>query len=444
MNDEQNKMGIHHVGEDVIYYAGDRVITRSSNKAMQQTYKIDSPICNLDIDLKIEPQAAFEGIKELVSLSPEIGRLLVAQAIAGITREAFNKTGFTPCTVLFIKGKSNMLKSHYVPHLTQLYDRADGVRADTRFNSTKRFIEDILCENCECTVVIDDLHTAESKGIKRSNENTAEEIIRRVGDDTGRGHKEGNEMVQKKFRGNVIFIGEYAIGRESTIPRMLIAELTLRPDGAILDDYQRHKPLLVSTFYYYFIQWYVDNYNAICNEIDKRISEFRKKEGVADIHGRLLDTQFYLQTSYMIFLEYCRDSGFITQEDAIDEFNYFSDQLIELILAQQKKLDQDGDGPQKRNYLKLIRKLYRRGKFRLADNAENFCEDRHDGLIYYECLCIRRKSLEKKLHKISADIKIDEVISSLIENKALKLVKEKNSVQIVGKRFYAIWLDALK
>ena len=231
---------------------------------------------------------------------------------------------------------------------------------------------------------------------------------------------------------------------------MLIAELTIRPDGTILDKYQRHKPLLVSTFYYYYIQWYVDNYKEIYNEIDKRITEFRETNTESHIYGRLLDAQLYLQTSYMIFLEFCRDSGFITQEDALDEFSYFRDQLISLILAQQTRSEQDESKPQEINYLKLIRKLYKKGKFRLADSAETFCKDKHDGLIYYECLCVRRESLEKKLHKILPDVKIDEVTKSLEAQNALKVV-DKRTVKIstLNKeagaiRFCAIWLSKLK
>lgn len=446
------KMGIQHTDASVIYIAGDRVITRSSDKEVKQECRggDSNHKHKLDIDLGIKPQDAFKGMKELISLSPEIGRLLVAQAISGISREVFLRARFTPCTILFIKGKSNMLKSHYIPHLTQLYDRGTDIRAATRFNSSNRFIEDLLCEYDECTVIIDDLHTAESERIKRSNECTAEEIIRRVSDDTGRGHKEGNELVQKKFQGNVIFIGEYSIGKGSTNSRMLIAELTIRPDGTILDKYQRHKPLLVSTFYYYYIQWYVDNYKEIYNEIDKRITEFRETNTESHIYGRLLDAQLYLQTSYMIFLEFCRDSGFITQEDALDEFSYFRDQLISLILAQQTRSEQDESKPQEINYLKLIRKLYKKGKFRLADSAETFCKDKHDGLIYYECLCVRRESLEKKLHKILPDVKIDEVTKSLEAQNALKVV-DKRTVKIstLNKeagaiRFCAIWLSKLK
>ena len=352
--------------------AGDRVITRSSTTNLKFEIDLEALPFRLDIDTKLSPDQAFDGMRELICLSPEIGRVLVAHVVSGLVRAAFKEAGFTPCTVLIVTGKSGMLKSHYVPQITQLYNRADGIKVDSRFNSTQRFIEDIISAHDECTVVIDDLHTAAAKSIRRNNEITAEEILRRISDDTGRGHKEGDLAIQKKFGGNVVFIGEYIIGRESTMPRALVVNLTKKIDGVVLDKYQRRQPLLLSTFYYYFLQWYVNHFKEICEWIDERLTEFRKTTVNSPIHGRLLDTLFYLQTSYMIFLEFCKMSGFISEEDALDEYDSFGNQLIKLILKQQDLFESNEPKSGHVNYLKIIRKLYKKGKFRLADDAASF------------------------------------------------------------------------
>lgn len=445
------RLGLAHVEKEVVFRAGDRIITRSSAEKLKSQIELGILPFRLDIDTELLPNQAFEGMRESICLSSEIGRLLVAHVISGLIRAAFKEAGFTPCAVLVVTGDSGMLKSHYVPLITQLYNRADGISCDTRFNSTPRFIEDLLAEHDECTVVIDDLHTAAAKSIKRTNEITAEEIIRRISDDTGRGHKEGDSKVQKKFGGNVVFIGEYIIGRESTMPRALVVNLTKKINGVILDKYQRRQPLLVSTFYYYFLQWYVENFKDICEWIDKRLTKFREATVNSFMHGRLLDTQFYLQTSYMVFLEYCKDSGFISEEDALDEYDSFENQLYKLILEQEERFRSNESKSEYVNYLKLIRKLYKKGKFRLADSAMAYRPEKHDGLIYYNCLCLRRKSLEKRLHKVLPDIKINNVIDSLVDKHALKLVKDKRTVKIskldksVGsQRFYAIKLDLLE
>lgn len=440
-----DRLGIHRLGEEILFVAGNRLIVPSGHSAAVQNLEVKDLGFHLDIDPNLEPKEAFDGMQELISLSNEIGRVLVAHTVAGITRAAFKEVGFTPCAVLVILGQTGMLKSHYVSHLVQLYNRSDEIRAVTRFNSTNRFIEDVLDEYAECSAVLDDLHTAEARSIKRTNETTAEEIIRRIADDTGRGRKEGKALVQKKFRGNVVFIGEYTIGKESTIPRALVAELTKAPDGRVLDEFQRHQPLLVSTFYSLFIQWYVNHFREICGVIDRDLTEFRSQTANSETHGRLKDTYFYLQAAYKIFLEFCVDSEFCGEQDALDEYNEFVEILYGLIQAQQARFR-----PEKRdceqNYLGAIQYLYQQKRFRLADSKEQFQKKEYDGLFYYRCLCLRGQCLERELEKIFPDFNLSDAVQALREKGALKLVSNKNTIQISGLngiRFYAIKLKFL-
>lgn len=437
--------GMHCIDGVRFFVAGNRIITDSSNNKAMPKLNLDNVKFQMDIDSELTASESFEGMRELISLSPEIGKVLVAHTISGIIRAAFEKAGFIPCAVLMIVGKSGLLKSHYVPHLVQLYNRKDEVKAVTRFNSSPSFIEKTLSEYSECTAVIDDLHSAASKGIKNRNENTAEEIIRRISDNTGRGHKEGNTLVQEKFRGNAVFIGEYTFGQESTIPRALVVELTKRPDGGILDKYQRKQPLLVSTFYYFFIQWYVAHFSVICDEIDVRLTKFRENMNYSSIHGRLCDVQFYLQISYMFFLEFCKEFGFISEKDSLNEYKIFCFQISKLVQKQQERLRIDSAG-EAVDYLKLIRKLYKQGKFCVVKKEKEFDPEKHDGIIHYECLCLRRESIECKLRDINDSFSVDDCIRNLLAVDALKRCEQKRTVQINGtggRRFYAVKLERL-
>lgn len=442
---ELEGLGIKRLNEkQIVFVLGDRVTTRSSDTDHLPCIRLQKSAVRLDIDSQITAEEAFDGMRELIRLSSQIGRVLVAHVISGMMRAAFKEAGFTPCAVLLVTGESGMLKSHYVPHLTQLYNRKDGIKAETRFNSTACYIEEILSQYNECTVVIDDLHTAESKSSMKRNEVTAEEILRRISDNTGRGHKEGNTLVQKEFGGNAVFIGEYTIGKGSTISRALVVPITKRPNGSILYKYQQ-KPLLVSTFYYFFITWYVDHYDDICELIDERLSRFRQRNEEQDIHGRLCDTQFYLQISYMFFLEFCRDSGFLSTKDVIGEYKDFCCQLEALIIEQHKRCREDDTGITEVDYLKLIRKLYQSNSFKLAKCKDEFDINKHDGLYHYDgYVCLRGQKLVKKICKIIPDTKQEQISRYLLDKGALKQVKEKNTVQIDGTRFYAIKQDLLE
>ncbi len=436
-------VGINYVDNGVNFVAGDRVITRSDGNVSSYNYELPNSPFRLNIDDTITKDEAFKGVYELINLSSEIGRVLIAHTITGLTLSAFKEVGIMPCAILMIVGESGMLKSHYIPQITQLYNRSDGVKPETRFNSSKRFIEDILCEYSECTVVIDDLHTAESKGIKRSNETTAEEIIRRISDNTGRGRMEGKSTVQKEFNANVIFIGEYTIGQESTRPRVLVVPLTKRPDGGVLDKYQRKQPLLVSTFYYYFLQWYVDNFESVKGEIDKRLTELRQTASSSNLHGRLRDAEFCLNMSFIIFLEFCAESGFITEKQARTEYLLFTDYLREIVNDNQNRFQTNCEN-ENEDYLSYIKKLYISNSFCLSDGKKSFDVNKHDGLFHNDCLYLRSKKLEDKLRCLFPDIDMRKAIKDLVDKEALRAGKDKNTHQIDGKRFYVIPLNKLQ
>ena len=442
------EIGLHNIDGKKIFLAGDRVFTRSSD-THSFGVKYGGKLFKLDIDDNFSPQEAFKGMTELISLVPGVGFLLLVYAIAGIIREAFIEAGLTPETILMVIGKSGMMKSSYIVQITQLYNRNSGVRADSRFDATLSFIEKYLSKYRNCTVTIDDIHTAASSKIKNRNETTAEEIVRQISDNIGRGHMVGNELVQDKFDGNAVFIGEYPIGSGSTTPRMLYVEFTERPDGKILHKYQCEKKLLMPTFYSYFIQWYVDNFEDIKKTIIDRLTKFRTASTMPQVHGRLADTLFYLQASALIMLEYCAESEFISEDEAIRLFEKFEIYVFQLINNQQHIYSQQSSVPADLNYLNIIMGMYNGSAFTLAKDVKRFDPDKHDGLIHYKCLCIRCDKLDAIMSLRLESYNRTKMINELKDKGALKLNNDgKNTIQIgsalKGKRFLAIYLDKLR
>ena len=445
------RTGLHRINDIVFFFTGKDIIVRKVDNDLKDKIWIeDSPLV-LDMDPDISLKESFDGMWELINLVPETGVILLAHAIGGIMQQAYRDAGFNPCTILEVVGESGMFKTTYVPQIVQLYNRSKGIRPETRFNSTNRFIEDLLCSYYDCTIVIDDLHTAQSSEIKRKNEVTAEEIIRRISDNTGQGHKEGNSMVQREFRANVVFTGEYIIGQESTASRLLVVQMSKRPDGKILDKYQREKPLLVSTFYYYFIRWYLEHYEEVVTEINERLTRFRTNAVDFSIHGRLRDSIFYLQTSFMFFLEFSHQSGFLHKGKATYLHDKFGIWLNELVREQQNRIGANHEKKGDMDFMEFIRKMYKSKKIFIAKSVETFNPEVHDGLIYYECLCIRREILKKFVRKFNPCINVEEVLRKLVSANALKLVGDKRTVKIsklnktIGSiRFYAIHLHVLE
>ena len=444
-----DRTGIFNVDGRIIYVAGDKIIGSLSDRVIIQSegsiddVELAPSQFQLDIDPNLTMEEAFEGMAELISLS-EIGRPLLAHAISGITRSAYTAAGATPSTTLEIVEGTGKFKTYYSATVTQLYNRADGVEPVTRLDSTDSFIENLLHQYSECTVVVDDRCTAASSKIKRKNDETAEKIMRQVGEKIGRGKMSGNTRIQLKPRGNLVITGEHPTGAISTIARGLMVSPTRPIDSERLDKYQRREPLIISTFYYYFIEWYVSNYNEICTELFQRLTRHREK--VPKIHPRLWETQFSLQSAFMLFLQFCEASGFITAEEARNEYLDFGTQLAELVQAQNARINPDKEESKKINYLKIIRKQVKNGSIRYAENKKQYLKNpnNYDGLIHYGCLCLRRDKLEKRIRDVVREGKINDAIQELLERNALKLVQEKYQVKINGVgNFYAIWLEML-
>jgi len=477
------KLGIHNIENTMIYCAGSLFIQASGvsciTGADSGMHGAEAGICDLesdvsytkdsldielgsfsqrlaiDLDLYSEKDC-FDGMIKLIKLSPKVGRVLHAHAITGIMRSVYLKARIAPCAVLQAVGKTGMFKTTYTSFLTQLYNRDIDIRPATRLNATKPFIEKLLHENADCIVVLDDIHPAEDRDIVRKNEATLEEMTRRIGDITGRGHMKGNKKVEQPPNCNVITTGEYIYGKGSTAARMLTVDFIDTIDSVGLQECQ-NEPLLVSTFYYYFIKWYVSNYHGIKELVKKSLDDFRSRVSLADIHKRLNESYFCLNTGFALFLKYCEDKGFMSGEAAKDTLLSFQRQLVDLVYRQNDIHESnDGIGGMASNtcMVGIIRQLYKGNKFHLAESRNSFVEGVHDGLIHNKCLCLRSKKLEAKIQLFAPNARIEDIKAELRYKGALISGTNGDTKQIYsknvdgkgtgGRRFFFIPLVKLR
>jgi hypothetical protein len=155
--------------------------------------------------------------------------------------------------------------------------------------------------------------------------------------------------------------------------------------------------------------------------------------------------------AYYNYLKFCEESGLVSEEIKEYERENFMHYINNLINKQQSRMNEEDELEERNCYLKTISKLYRKGKFRLAEKPEQYDPNNHDGLIYYKCLCLRRERLTEFMEKEYPRDSIKKIIKELDVQNALKIQSEgKKTVKIsklregVGSlRFYAIWLDKL-
>ena len=292
---------------------------------------------------------------------------------------------------------------------------------------------------CDCVVALDDLFPANNREMKRKQEQLLYEITRIIGDGIMPARMNGKCLMKKPPLCGVIFTGEYLIGAGSDAARLLPVEMT-PPDGKKLKHFQDN-PLIISTFYYCYIKWYIANFNEICEMLKQWLTVYREIQ--LGVHDRLKETHFFLNTAYVLFLQYLSEIGVISEQNARDLHFSFSQLLTRLVKEQQSRVEQ-GKNDENRtvDFLSTIRTAYLNRLFRLADSAQQF-QKGYDGLIHQNCLCLRGEALKK----LFPHYHIRDISESLDACSALKKVGGKNTIQIYGtggKRFYAIPLLRLQ
>jgi len=141
------------------------------------------------------------------------------------------------------------------------------------------------------------------------------------------------------------------------------------------------------------------------------------------------------------------DKGFTTPENAKQQQLEFRQVLTSLVRQQDERVRMSNDAEaQKPNYLSIIHNLYNSKVLRLADDIANL-KEKHYGLIYEDCLCLRSVKLMPEIIKLIPNANLNDVIDSLTAQGAIKPGNDKTSIQISGgggKRFLAIPLKKLK
>ena len=439
-----NRLGLHMIEDVPVFCVGDRLIR---SPAHEQSSEINIELEELPNKLAIDTMRyselqAVQGMMKLINLSPSAGKVIFAHTLLSIMRVLYTNAGVIPSCIVYLVGVTSTKKTTYSAFMTQLYDRDKGIQRPTRLNGSIPGSETLLHDKVDCVVILDDLFPAKGQ-TKLHQEKTLVELVRIIGDNSGRVIMRGNEVVSKEPQCGVITTGEYLFGTGSDAARLL--PIKFEPINNIKLAECQKEPLVVSTFYHYFIAWFISNYHSIQTWVAESLIDSRKTNlGVVD---RLQETHFCLSSAYRIFLRYCIEKGFTTPYNARTQDSLFKNQLLALIKEQHKRTEMNSDDKSENvDYLGLIKALYSGKVFRLAESM-NKLKGKPHGLIYDGHLCLRGKKLMDELLRYFPKATLKDVGDSLLAKKALKIVGDKRSIQISGGggiRFYAIPLKKLK
>lgn len=432
-----NQLGVSKIKGNAVFCTGQDIIRSSGG--IEFEFTIDSVLQKqvLDIDPELTERQAASEMFNLLSLSADSGRVILAQKLLYLMREAYVDAGVKPNVCVYLYGETGTNKTTLSSFLVQMYNRRQGVMSPIRLNASVAASVKILSETVDDVVVLDDLCPAESSQIRRKQEETLTEITRYIADGIGPARMRGKKLSKETPKCGVLFTGEYLIGKGSDAARLLPVKMK-RPNGEKLKWFQ-DRPLIVSTFYYFYIKWFIERYDDITKLIREWLKYYRKSN--LGVHARLQETHFFLNTAYVVLLQYCYEKDFLSKQTAIRLYFSFCELLTLLVQQQDRRVKGENfSEAENKNYFEGIRTLYENGQMSIASNVEEFNIKLHDGLLYKNKLYLRGN----KMLSYFPNSTLEDIADSLEAQGALEIGKKSRTKQISGlngMRFYVILLN---
>lgn len=434
-----SRPGLYKINGEAIFCTGGEVIRPPASATQTSEIEIEPMVQHLDFDNNISEAEAAAEVLNLISLFPNPGRIILSQMLVALLRQAYEDAGNRPSFCVFLHGRTGTQKTTLASFLTQIYNRADRIAEPTRLNTSHASAVEMLIDLTDQVKVFDDLFPAASSSVRKKQEETLSEITRYIGDGSIPARIKSGKVRERQPKCGVLFTGEYLIGEGSDAARLLPVEMT-KPDTTALSNFQK-RPLIISTFYRYFIMWVIKNYKETVSYLKEWLEEYRKTD--LGVHDRLCETHFFLNSAYSLFLTYCGEKSVLSENEIALLHRDFLNLLSKLVREQNKRVCPTASvqSPQG-NALNRIRELYRSKQLSIADDKRQFSDQQHDGVIHRGCLCLRPKALSRFFPSNN----IEGIARELDDQGALSKGKDSPIKKISaskGKYFYWIPLSCL-
>ena len=292
-------------------------INDGSGLCYQVGLKNDHTLPNIDF---YDKKAIFDtgfSFREIGHYNPAI-EFLWLYAHFAFTALFLRKSGIPFQFLLFVKGKTNSLKTATVSTLADVFsiNREVGIRLD----STAASLRDYVLERNDTVILIDDFsNTLNAKN--RIMEKNAEFLIRAIGDgkfSSKLSTDKSEKVAMNTVRAAVILTGEELPSlSESSMYRIVTLPVNRETfDGRKLLGFQ-NEPRILQNYFHLFIKFLTENQNHFTAKLRQRFYEYRKKiEDIFEI-PRLVDIAAVISVQIEIlsgFAVYCGESDSFVYE----------------------------------------------------------------------------------------------------------------------------------
>ena len=383
----------------------------------------------------------------LWSAAPSIAKLTLLYFFTGLLRQLYKDAGVPVDFVLYLSGIQQSRKTTLVKETCSLYCR------DTEMDFALRTVEKTSIPTAEklisafkdTTLVLDDVSKTGNRNYQKTQEEIVEKVTRMIGNRSRKSSSLGNGIREYMPNANVVFTGEYIpCLPESTLSRMLIAEITSPVDSSWLTEFVK-EPLMFSTVAYSFIAWVQLSYEKIMCSIGKNFANYRKKRGEeVPYQERIQEHAFILRNTYYLLSEFMSENGYL--EEMFCSGQDVSELLHQLLEKQVEIMGKTALKDMKQDFCQVFAKLYTEGQLEVAESFEDYDKKRDDGFKRNGCICISTAKICSIMRHYYKDysITVKAITKQLNDNHFLVSDSNRNTKKVNAKRYLHIIKSAVK
>ncbi len=307
-----NRMGWHLYENRMIYCFGSKVIGVATANVSEKL-KCMFPE---NVEPAFDQKKVSYDILKMLCCCGENGYSLLLSGIYSFLKKVFEDAGIEKKYVLYIYGKSATYKTTLARYFSCWGPGWDR-KIIFSLESTNRAREEELTKFSDCMCVLDDLAPLKNRSASKQRDDQIGSIIRSTVNNAERKRMVGGKTVSMMVDVQLVVTAERILEIESIMNRcwLLNAEKFLA-SKKFLNFIQKH-PNLIGTFFSFFIDWVISNYEKIISLIQsgwKYYEKANKKSGV--VNARIHETFKTILIVHEIFGEYIKEifPGVWTQE----------------------------------------------------------------------------------------------------------------------------------
>ncbi len=298
-----NRMGWHLYENKMIYCFGSKVIG-ATEVNVSEKLKCTFPE---NVELAFDQKEISRDILEMLCCCGENGYSLFLSGLYSFLGKVFEDAGIEKKYALYLYGKSATYKTTLARYFSCWGPGWDR-EAIFSLESTNRAREEELTKFSDCMCVLDDLAPLENRSASRQRNDQVGSVIRSTVNNAERKRMVGGKTVSTMVNVLLVVTAERILEIESIMNRcwLLNAEKFLATKEFL--EFMKKHPNLIGTFFSFFIDWVINNYEKIICLIQsgwKYYEKANKKSGV--VNARIYETFKTILIVHGIFGEYMKE-----------------------------------------------------------------------------------------------------------------------------------------